>query len=52
VSYLEFLLNIERNDARFFLVLVFCNEDALDDIEGGAEAAEAVEWRCLKSAGK
>lgn len=52
MSYLEFLLNIERKDSRFFLEPIFCDEDALDDMEGGAETAEAVERRCLKSAGK
>jgi hypothetical protein len=43
---------MERNDARFFLKPVFCSEDALDDMEGGAETAEAEEWRCLNSGGK
>ena len=43
---------MERNDARFLLILVFCNEDALEDMEGAAEKADVVEWRCLKLAGK
>ena len=42
-AYLESLLNMERNDARFLRVLVFCNEDALDDMECAAEKVEAVE---------
>ncbi len=52
VFYLESRLNMERNEARFLRVLVFCTEDALDDMEGAAEKADAVEWRCLKFAGK
>lgn len=51
-TYLESLLNMERNDVRFLRVEVFCNEEALDDMEWAAEKVEAVEWRCLKLAGK
>lgn len=52
LAYLESLLNMERNDARFLRVLVFGNDEALDDMECAAEKVDAVEWRCLKFAGK
>ena len=39
---------MERNDARFLRVFVFCNEDALDDMECAAEKVEKSEWRCLQ----
>jgi hypothetical protein len=42
-AYLESLLNMERNDARFLRVLHFCNEEMLDDMECAAEKVEAVE---------
>lgn len=51
-AYLESLLNMERNDARFLRVLVFCSDEALDDMECAAEKVDVVEWRCLKSDGK
>lgn len=43
-AYLESLLNIEnRPDARFLLILVFSNEDALDARECAAENVEVFE---------
>jgi len=51
-SYLESLLNMERNDARLLRLLFFCKEEALEDTEGAADKADVVEWRCLKFAGK
>jgi hypothetical protein len=43
VQELESLLNMDRKDARFLRVLVFCSDDALEDIECAAENVDAVE---------
>lgn len=52
LAYLESLLNMEKNDARFLRVLVFCGDEALDDMECAGEKVNAVEWRCFEFAGK
>jgi hypothetical protein len=51
--YLESFRNREnRPDARFLRVVVFCNEEVLENMEGAVEEVEVAEWRCLRLAGK